>query len=240
MRGNAAADVRARLAVVGATIAASARRAGRRPEAIQIVAVTKTFPVGAIVAAIAAGLEHIGENYVQEAEAKRDASGGAGVWHLIGGLQRNKARTAAVVFDWVHSLDSAALAGALSRHAIDGGRRLDVLIQVNVAGAPGQRGVAPDAVAKLAADVARLDGVVLRGLMTIAPADAPESAIRMHFRQLRDLRDDLARSLGVELPHLSMGMSDDFAIAVEEGATLLRLGRALFGPRGPRSWREGS
>lgn len=240
MHADAAADVRTRLAVIGASIAESARRVGRPPEAIQIVAVTKTFPVDAIVAAFGAGLEHIGESYVQEARAKRDASGGAGIWHLIGGLQRNKARAAAAVFDWIHSLDSTELAAAVARHAHEAGRRLDVLIQVNVAGAPGQRGVTPEATGALAARVLALDGVVLRGLMTIAPAAAAESAIRMHFRQLRDLRDDLARSLGVELPHLSMGMSDDFETAVEEGATLLRLGRALFGPRGPRSWREGS
>ena len=238
--GDAVAEVRARLAAIGATIAESAHRAGRRPEAIQIVAVTKTFPVDAILAAFAAGLEHIGENYVQEARAKREAIGGAGLWHLIGGLQRNKARTAVTLFDWIHSLDSGELAEAVARHAREAGRRLDVLIQVNVAGDPAKRGVAPAETAELAERVVSLAGITLRGLMTIAPAEVSENVIRLHFRQLRELRDDIARSLGVELPHLSMGMSDDFAIAVEEGATLLRLGRALFGPRGPRSWREGS
>lgn len=237
---DAVADVRARLAAIGATIGESARRAGRRPEAIEIVAVTKTFPVGVILAALAAGLEHVGENYVQEARAKHEAVGGAGIWHLIGGLQRNKARVAASTFDWIHSLDSAELADAVARHAREAGRSIDVLIQVNLAGDEDQRGIDAAGASALAARVSALDGVTLRGLMTIAPADAPETSVRMHFRQLRELRDDIARSLGVELPHLSMGMSDDFAIAVEEGATLLRLGRALFGPRGPRSWREGS
>jgi len=233
-------DVRTRRAVIDATIDAAARRVGRSPETIQIVAVTKTFPLDAILAAFAAGLEHVGENYVQEARAKHAAAGGAGVWHLIGRLQRNKARVAASVFDWIHSLDSAELAAAVARHARELGRCLDVLIQVNLAADPGQRGVGAEVAPEVAARILPLDGIRLRGFMTIAPAGAPEDVIRMHFRRLRELRDAVAGSLGVELPHLSMGMSDDFAIAVEEGATLLRLGRALFGPRGPRSWLEGS
>lgn len=233
-------DVRARRVAIDATIAAAARRAGRSPETIQVVAVTKTFPLEVILAAFAAGLEHVGENYVQEARAKHAAAGGAGIWHLIGGLQRNKARVAVSVFDWIDSLDSIELAEAVARHARDLGRRVDVLIQVNLADDPGQRGVGGAAVEALAARMLPLDGIRLRGLMTIGPAGAPEDTIRMHFRRLRELRDVVAESLGVELPHLSMGMSDDFAIAVEEGATLLRLGRALFGSRGPRSWREGS
>jgi len=237
---DAVDDVRARRAAIDATIDAAARRAGRSPETIQIVAVTKTFSSSAILAAFAAGLEHVGENYVQEARAKRAAVDGAGVWHLIGGLQRNKARVAASVFDWIHSLDSVELGEAVARHARELGRCLDVLIQVNLAADSGQRGVGADAAPAVAARVLPLDGIRLRGFMTIAPAGAPEDVVRVHFRRLRELRDVVARSLGVELPHLSMGMSDDFAIAVEEGATLLRLGRALFGPRGPRSWREGS
>jgi hypothetical protein len=132
------------------------------------------------------------------------------------------------------------LAVALADAASDAGRRLPVLIQVNLAGSPGQRGVAPDGVEDLARALVDHPSLALQGLMTIAPAGAPPGVLRDHFRGVRELRDQVARRLGVELPHLSMGMSDDFSLAVEEGATFVRLGRALFGPRGSRSWREGA
>lgn len=230
----------ARIAAVRAVITDHAQRAGRDPGQVRIVAVTKTLPVAAVQASLAAGLVDVGENYVQEARAKRDQAPAGATWHLIGGLQQNKARAAVAAFDRVHSVDSARIADALDREAAAADRRLPVLLQVNLAGTTTQRGAMPEAVPDLAKHVSRLPALALDGLMTIAPAGGTEAALRGHFRSLRTLRDDVQRALGVELPHLSMGMSDDFSLAVEEGATLVRLGRALFGPRGPGNWREGA
>jgi pyridoxal phosphate enzyme (YggS family) len=226
-----------RAAGVRAALGRAAERAGRTAEAITIVAVTKTFPPEVVSAALIAGFGHIGENYVQEARAKRQRVNG-GVWHLIGGLQRNKVRAAVATFDWVHSVDSLPIAAALGEEAGRVGRRLPVLLQVSPAGEATKRGVPPADVLDLAAAVVRLPGVVLSGLMAIPPDTPDPEASRPHFRLLRNLRDRAQDRIGVELPHLSMGMSNDFMIAVEEGATLLRLGRVLFGPRGARSRRE--
>ena len=228
-------DVVGRAAAVRTAVVEAARRVGRDAAAIRIIAVTKTFPPAAVQAALNAGIEDIGENYVQEARAKRAAADGDTVWHLIGGLQRNKVRAAVATFDWIHTVDAAPLAAALDAEAARSGRRLAVLIQVNVAGETQKRGVAPEGVEMLAGEVLRMAGLRLEGLMTVPPAGAS----RTHFQTLRQVRERAATHLGVELPHLSMGMSDDFAVAVEEGATMLRLGRALFGPRGRRPWREG-
>ena len=228
-----------RLAEVRREIAAAAARAGRHASEVRIVAVTKTFGPSAVAAALAGGLADVGENYVQEATAKR-ARVSAGTWHLIGSLQRRKAPAAVAAFDRIHTVDSAPLAAALAAAARAHGRRLPVLVQVNVAGDTAKHGVSPDDAPALCAALLADDGLVLDGLMTIGPpVDDPERA-RPVFRALRTLRDELARRLGVELPHLSMGMSDDFAVAVEEGATLVRLGRVLFGARRPGAWREGS
>ena len=233
-------DATARIIAVRETIAAAARRAGREPAAVRLVAVTKTLPPAAVVAALDAGVEDIGENYVQEAAQKRAAVGRPATWHLIGGLQRNKVSAAVRTVDWVHSVDSERLAHALDGAAEGAGRRLAVLIQVNLGDAAGQRGADPDTVEPLAQTLLGCASLAVQGLLTIAPAGAAPPELRGHFRQARRLRDEVAKRLGVELPHLSMGMSNDFSLAVEEGATLVRLGRALFGPRGSRSWREGA
>jgi pyridoxal phosphate enzyme (YggS family) len=214
--------------------------AGRDPAAVGIVAVTKTLPPAAVRAALAAGLTDIGESYVQEARAKRDAVGPGGVWHLIGGLQRNKVRPAVACFDRVHTVDSAALGTALGAAAAAAGRRLPVLLQVNAGGEATKRGVPPERAEALAEALLAEPGLALDGLMTIAPTAAQGEAARPCFRVLREVRDRTARRLGVELPHLSMGMSGDFPVAVEEGATWVRLGQVLFGARGPRAWRPGS
>jgi pyridoxal phosphate enzyme (YggS family) len=232
-----ATDLDARLAAVRTTIAAAAERAGRDPRAVHVVAVTKTFPPDVVAAVLAAGLADVGENNVQEATAKRARVPG-GTWHLIGGLQRNKVRAAVRTFDRLHTVDGLALAAAVDAAARDAGRRLPVLVQVNLADEVTKRGTDRAAAADLCAAVLRLPGLALDGLMAIGPAVEDPEAARPGFRALRALRDDLARRLGVELPHLSMGMSDDFAVAVEEGATLVRLGRALFGPRRSGAWRE--
>jgi PLP dependent protein len=227
-----------RIAAVRAAIAEAALRAARHPDAVRIVAVTKTLAPAAVAAALAAGLTDIGENYLQEARPKR-AAVGAGVWHLIGGLQRNKVRAAVAAFDWIHTLDSVDLARFLAQEVARAGRRLPVLMQVNVAGEVTKRGVRPDEAMGLAQVVLGHEALGLQGLMTIGPQADPARA-RQCFRGLRELRDTIGKRLGVELPHLSMGMSDDFVIAVEEGATWLRLGRALFGSRSSRTWREGA
>jgi len=234
------ADVAQRLEGVRAEIAAAAHVSARDPASIGIVAVTKTLPPDAVLAALAAGLGDIGENYVQEGRLKRLAIGGRGTWHLVGGLQRNKVRAAVAVFDRLHTLDSDALALALDEAMAGTGRSLPVLIQVNVGGEPSKRGVPPDAVLGLAKTVVQRPGLALEGLMAVPPPPAVPEASRQHFRLVREVRDHTANRLGVELPHLSMGMSNDFRVAVEEGATWLRLGRALFGARGPGAWRPGS
>ena len=221
-------------------IAASARRAGRDPSGVRVVAVTKTFPAEVVSAALAAGLRHIGENYVQEARAKRQCVRTEATWHLIGGLQRNKVRAAVALFDRVDTVDSAELAEGLAAEAARLGRRLPVLLQVSVAGERAKRGVRPAEVEALARAVLGHASLALEGLMTIPPAAAEAEGSRPLFRQLRELRDTLARRLGVELPHLSMGMSNDFAVAVEEGATFVRLGRVLFGARGANLRSPGS
>ena len=233
-------DIAGRIVAARRAIAESAGRAGRDPDTVSIVAVTKTFPPAAAAAALAAGLTHLGENYVQEAAAKRGAVPGAAVWHLIGGLQRNKVRAAVGVFDRVDTVDSAALAVALGAEAKRAGCRLCVLIQVNVAGEASKGGVVPDGVEDLAKAVIAEPTLLLDGFMTVPPAPVEPEDSRPFFRRLRQVRDRTQDRLGVELPHLSMGMSSDFTVAVEEGATLLRLGRVLFGARGLGASRPGS
>jgi hypothetical protein len=174
-----------RIAAVRAEIDAAARRAGRDRAAVRIVAVTKTLPPDAVLAAVDGGIADIGENYVQEAERKHAAVTRTAAWHLIGGLQRNKVRAALQIFDWVHTVDSAALALALQATAESLGRRPAVLIQVNLSGAVGQRGAGPDEVEGLARLLAGQSALVLQGLMTIAPADAVPEVLRSHFRRAR-------------------------------------------------------
>jgi len=181
---------------------------------------------------VALGLADLGENRVQEAEShQRTVARGAARWHFIGHLQRNKAGKALELFDVVHGVDGAELAVALDRRAGEAGRRLAVLIEVNVSGEASKFGIAPEGAAALAEVVAPLANLQLRGLMTVgAPVARPEDA-RPGFARLRELRDETARRLGQPLPELSMGMSGDYEIAVEEGATLVRVGTALFGAR---------
>jgi pyridoxal phosphate enzyme (YggS family) len=203
---------------------------------VTLVAVSKTFPADAVRAAYAAGQRHFAENYVQEGCAKIEALHeleGA-VWHFVGPLQSNKSRMVAEHFDWVHSIDRESIAQRLSAQRPADRPPLRVCIQVNVSGEDSKSGVPPDAVADLARAVAGLPRLELRGLMTIpAPADDPESQ-RLPFASLRRLREQLAAQ-GMRLPDLSMGMSADYAAAVREGATLVRIGSAIFGARPARS-----
>jgi pyridoxal phosphate enzyme (YggS family) len=210
-----------------------AELARRAPQPITIVAVTKGFGTEAIRAALDAGLADIGENRVQEAVQKQEELGGRsqelGIrWHLIGHLQRNKARVVAGRFDLVHSLDSLELARELDRRS-PGPQR--VLLQVNVAREAQKSGCAPEDAPMLARQITALEHLRLEGLMTLAPLTDDVDVQRRTFRGLRDLRDRIKEEDGVWLPTLSMGMSDDYASAVLEGATVIRLGTALFGPR---------
>lgn len=221
-------DVRriaANAAVVRARIAGACERAGRDPARVTLVAVTKTHDAAVAVEAFTAGLRDFGENRVQEALPKIAALSASGMrpcWHLIGHLQTNKVPAAIEAFDILHGIDSERLAEAISRRAT---RLVTVLLEVNVAGEQAKHGVAPVDATAIAARIGRMPNLRLVGLMTVAPqADDPED-VRPVFRQLRELRD------AIGLPELSMGMTDDFEVAVEEGATMVRIGRALFGPR---------
>lgn len=224
---------RERLASLRARIGAAAARAGRGNEPVTLIAVTKTVPADVVAEAVAAGVVDLGENRVQEAESKIALEGLSGVrWHLIGHLQSNKVARAVALFHRVHSVDGATLAESLARRAVAAGRRLPVLIEVNVSREATKFGTSPEDLGALAEKVAALEGLELDGLMTVGPvAEVPEDA-RPGFTRLRELRDELARRLGRPLPHLSMGMSGDFEVAVEEGSTMVRVGTALFGPRG--------
>jgi pyridoxal phosphate enzyme (YggS family) len=229
--GAAATDVPAqRLASINRRVESAARSAGRDPAAVRLLAVTKGHPAGAVEAAAALGLRDIGESRVQEAAAKQEAVGRRGLdWHMIGHLQRNKAKLAASLFDTVHSVDSAALAADLARHRdLLGGSRLRVLIEVELSGLPGRAGVLPAEAPRLVATVRDHAALDVIGLMTIAPPGSPAAAA-LCFSTLRGLRDAIRAGEGVALDELSMGMSDDFEIAIAEGATIIRLGRALFG-----------
>ncbi len=213
-------------------VAHAAQRAGRDPASVCVVAVAKTKPAALVEAAIAAGVGHIGENYMQEAAAKIAAVSAPATWHFIGHLQRNKARKAVELFQVVHTVDSLGLARALDRHANELQRRLRVLIEVNVGGEASKSGVAPDAVEPLLAAVASCSALQVDGLMAIPPPASPQE-VRSYFRMLRELRDRLRTTApdNVRLDELSMGMTDDFEVAIEEGATMVRIGRAIFGPR---------
>jgi pyridoxal phosphate enzyme (YggS family) len=197
---------------------------------VRIVAVTKTHGPEAIQAALAAGLRDIGENRVQEALQKQDALGDLPIeWHLIGTLQRNKARHAAGRFALIHSIDRADLATELDRRIPAGGRQL-ILVQVNCSDEPQKGGVSPESLPALLDQLRSLERVEVQGLMTMSALTDDEAEQRRAFRRLRELRDGAERA-GHRLPHLSMGMSGDYPIAVEEGATMIRLGTVLFGER---------
>jgi pyridoxal phosphate enzyme (YggS family) len=197
---------------------------------VTIVAVTKTHGPEAILAAVAAGISDVGENRVQEALAKQDVLGPVPVtWHLVGTLQRNKARHAIGRFGMIQSVDRLELAGELHRRA-PAGLRQAILVQVNCSGEPQKGGVEPERLPELLAGIAQLDRLELQGLMTMAALTDDVREQRRAFAQLRELRDS-ARRDGHTLPELSMGMSGDYAVAVEEGATMVRLGTVLFGER---------
>ncbi len=228
-----AESVKERLRAVEARIAAAADRTGRNPGEILLVAVTKTISPARINEAIEAGVTAIGENRVQEARDKFDEVREGPVRHLIGHLQRNKAGRAVELFDRIDSIDSVRLAGAVSRRAEALGRTIPVLVEVNVSGEASKSGLAPDVLRAVLEEIAPLEGIKVEGLMTIGPLTDDREEIRSAFRRLREGAEEInARPItGIEIKHLSMGMSGDFEIGIEEGATIVRVGSAIFGQR---------
>lgn len=216
-------------------IAAAAMGCGRHPEEITLVAVSKNFSEGHILAAVAAGQSHFGENRVQEAESKipQIRSASSLTWHMIGHLQSNKAHLAAELFDFIHSVDSVKLARKLGQAACDLGKSLSVLIQADLGHEQTKFGAEPGLIREITLALLEMEGLSLEGLMTIPPFFADPERTRPYFSALRELRDTLEREkpgcLGKG--HLSMGMSHDFEIAIAEGATIVRVGTAIFGER---------
>jgi PLP dependent protein len=220
-------DIGGNLERVRERLARAAERAGRRPDDVLLIAVSKTVEVERIRAAVAAGITALGENRVQEAKSKIAELGRPAAWHLIGHLQSNKARDAVELFDLIHSLDRLELARELERRAGARGQVVEALLQVNVGGEASKGGVGPDAVGETLDAIGKLPHVRVRGLMTIPPEVERAEDARPWFRRLRELGE--RHGLG----ELSMGMSHDFEVAVEEGATMVRVGTAIFGPRPP-------
>jgi PLP dependent protein len=233
----ATTSIRENLLCVQERISAAARRAGRRSEEITLIGVSKTHPAEAIREAYEAGLRHFGENRVQEWEGKQ-----AGIqdlnatWHLIGHLQSNKAARATKLFHSIDSVDDFALAQRLDRARSESGgtEKMRVLIEVHIAREEAKSGAGVEELPALAEKIAALPKLELAGLMCIPPFAENAEEARPHFRRLRELRDDLSKRLRLRLPVLSMGMSHDFEVAIEEGATEVRVGTALFGTRGVR------
>lgn len=217
-------EIRAGLAALETRIAAACARSGRARDGVKLVAVSKTFPATDVEHVIAAGITDVGENKVQETRDKKPSVNGTARWHLIGHLQSNKAKDAVRLFDVIQTVDSSELAEKIARAAESAGKRQELLLQVNIGREPQKSGVAPGDVAELVRRIGAMPSLRLSGLMAIPPAGEPED-VRPYFRELRAMRDDLG------LAELSMGMTDDFEVAIEEGATILRVGRAIFGSR---------
>lgn len=206
-------------------------RVGRDPHDVTIIGVTKTKPAATVREAAEAGIGDVGENYAQELAAKHEELGDIVRWHYIGSLQRNKVKLVAPYVAMIHAVDSERLGAEIDRHAEQLGRRIPVLLQVNTSGEESKHGVAPEEATELARALTALPGLELRGLMTLAAfLDDPEQ-VRPMFRLLRLTRDRIETELGISLPELSMGMTNDFEVAVEEGATMVRVGTAIFGAR---------
>jgi pyridoxal phosphate enzyme (YggS family) len=213
------------------SITRATQRSGREAASVTLIGVTKTHPAETVHFALRSGLQHVGENKVQEARGKIEQIGARGIWHLVGHLQSNKAKLAAHLFDRVDSIDSLEIAQALHQHAAELGKHLPVLLQVNVAGESQKFGLRPGETAAVAEAVNQLSSLELRGLMTIPPLAEEAEESRRYFRELRELRDQVEKETGLHLPELSMGMSHDYEIAIEEGSTQIRVGTSLFGTR---------
>ncbi len=226
--------MKAAISHINHRITAAAIACGRKPEAVKLVAVSKTVPVARIQAAIDAGLRTFGENYVQEAGDKiRQLEDQSVSWHFIGRLQTNKAKHAVPWFDMIHTVDSEKLAREIDKQAQKNGKIQDVLVQVNVGGEASKAGVSPEDAESLIQAISPLENLAVKGLMTIPPFfDSPET-VRPYFRRLARLRDEIKtrRIPRISMQELSMGMTGDFEAAIAEGATMVRIGSAIFGER---------
>lgn len=229
------AELGARVAESRERIESACARAGRPAGSVTLVAVTKTHTAAAAEAALAAGVHDLAENRVQELDAKVESVGrDRATWHLIGPLQRNKARRAIALFDLFHALDSLRLAQKLSGEAAEAGATIRALVQVNVSGEETKGGFEPEEAVESIGGICELPGLSIEGLMTMAPFTGEERVLRAAFSRTRELAGEVARQVPAFQPlHLSMGMSNDFELAVEEGSTLVRLGTVLFGEREP-------
>ncbi len=214
-------------------ISAAAVRCQRQPDSIKLLAVTKTVSAERVEEAIAAGITSFGENYVQEAKEKIALLDKRVEWHMIGYLQTNKAKYVVNLFDYIHSVDRMELAGELNKRAGLINKKINVLIEINISGEKTKSGISAVQAIELIKDISFLENVSVKGLMTMAPySDNPENS-RPYFSALRNLQDKIIREgiEGIQMNELSMGMTDDFEIAIEEGATIVRIGRAIFGER---------
>ncbi len=224
-------DITVNLRTVRDRIAAAARECGRDPSEVLLLGVSKGQPVSAIEQAAGAGLRHFGENYLQDATAKIEALENVSLtWHFIGHLQSNKTRPVATAFDWVHTVDSVRVARRLSAQRPRRAPPINICLQVRIGGEDSKFGLSPRDVQALAEEVSALSGLRLRGLMCIPPAATDPAIQRSHFRALREIYQELRRN-GFDLDTLSMGMSADLEAAIAEGATIVRVGTAIFGPR---------
>ena len=219
------------LAHVQETIALACDKGGRQPDEVEIVGVTKTHGPDLVQEAWQAGIRLFGENKVQEAAWKIPACGSGPEWHLIGHLQRNKVRSALELFSVIHSVDSIRLLAQIEQCAEEQGARPEILLEINVSGEASKNGVAPEQAAELIEYALGCRNLTLTGLMTLAPFAPDPELTRPVFARLRDVRDQWERQFGIGLPKLSMGMSHDYQVAIEEGATWVRLGTVLFGHR---------
>ncbi len=226
-------DIAQNLARVRTQIVEAARTSGRSPEDVELVAISKTHEAEKVRAAFDAGQQLFGESRIQEARAKIPLLPSAARWHFVGRLQRNKIRHALPLFELFHSIDSLELARDLNRVAEEEGLHPRVLLEINVAGEGSKIGFAPVALQSQMEALLELPRLTIEGVMTIPPLAAEAEASRKHFVMLRDLRDQFVQQFQITLPRLSMGMSGDFAVAIEEGATLVRVGTAIFGKRTP-------
>jgi len=224
-------DIGQRLERVRSQIVEAAKKCGRSPEEVELVAISKTHDAEKVRAVLDAGQQVFGESRVQEARAKIPLLPSSARWHFVGRLQKNKIRHALPLFELFHSIDSLELARDMNRIAEEEGLHPRVLLEVNVAGEGSKIGFAPDSVRAEMEKLLELSRLSIEGLMTIPPLAPEAEASRKYFSALRDLRDQISKQFQVNLPQLSMGMSDDFAVAIEEGATLVRVGTAIFGQR---------
>ena len=231
-------DLAANLKSLQDGIQAACARAGREPASVHLLAVSKGHSPEAVRAIAELGINLFGENRVQEAKAKIPLCPGHLHWHMIGHLQTNKSRDAVQLFEMIQSVDSLELAEEINRRCEQAAKTMPLLLEVNIAGEASKFGYPPDRLLKDLERINALQRIEIQGLMTIAPWTTEPERVRPLFRQLRELKERAEQILGAPLPHLSMGMSGDFEVAIEEGATLVRIGTAIFGPRSPskKTW----